>query len=112
MIRSASSYARCFALCLARANERRLILAHRAGSVRTSATDTRHALRAAITWLMHAQDQGRDDGVGSYHLVDGWSASYPETTGYIIPTLLAASGHLHWSEPKERALRAARRSTY
>ncbi len=32
--------------------------------------------------------------MGSYHLVDGWSASYPETTGYIIPTLFAAAEHL------------------
>ena len=26
--------------------------------------------------------------MGSYHLVNGWSASYPETTGYMLPTLL------------------------
>lgn len=27
--------------------------------------------------------------MGSFHLVDGWTSSYPETTGYIIPTLIA-----------------------
>lgn len=107
MIRSAFSYARCFALCLGRADERRLILAHGGGIAHIEVTDRTKALRAAITWLMHAQDEGRDGGMGSYDLVDGWGASYPETTGYIIPTLLAASAHLLWDEPKERAKRAA-----
>jgi uncharacterized protein YyaL (SSP411 family) len=107
VIRSALSYARCFTLCLGRADERRLILSHRAGSAHNEATDRTHVLRNAIKWLMRAQDQGRDGGVGSYHLVEGWGAPYPETTGYIIPTLLAASAHLQWPEPKERAMRAA-----
>ena len=56
---------------------------------------------------MRSQDNGSDDGMGSYHLVDGWGASYPETTGYIIPTLIAAGEHLEWHEPNDRAIRAA-----
>ncbi len=56
---------------------------------------------------MRAQGQNADGGMGSYHLVNGWGASYPETTGYLIPTLLAASEHLNWPEPTERAIRAA-----
>ncbi|MBK1668938.1 hypothetical protein CKO28_12945 [Rhodovibrio sodomensis] len=40
-----------------------------------------------------------------YSLIDGWSASYPETTGYIVPTLLAVSGRLGEPEHKERARR-------
>ncbi len=106
MIASALSYLRCSAHCLARSDERRLLSAHfRKPTDATASTEV--ALRRAITWLISAQDQTGDDGFGSYHLVDGWSASYPETTGYIIPTLLAAGAHLEWSLPKERALLAA-----
>ncbi len=49
-------------------------------------------IEAAIGWLRRAQDQSRtgDGGVArDYSLTEGWSASYPETTGYIVPTLFA-----------------------
>jgi uncharacterized protein YyaL (SSP411 family) len=42
----------------------------------------------AVSWLLHAQQSMSDEGIGSYHMINGWSSSYPETTGYIIPTLL------------------------
>jgi hypothetical protein len=54
------------------------------------------AMEAAIVWLGRAQDQSasRDGGVAAhYSLVDGWAPSYPETTGYIIPTLLTMAAH-------------------
>jgi hypothetical protein len=48
--------------------------------------------RAAFDWICRAQDATPDDGV-SYGFFParypaGWGPSYPETTGYIIPTLL------------------------
>jgi hypothetical protein len=49
------------------------------------------AIAASLDWLRAAQDRSttRDGGVARhFSLVDGWSASYPETTGYIIPTVL------------------------
>ena len=52
-------------------------------------TDSDH-LRAAAEWLVRAHDASSDGGVaGRYTLSRGWTSSYPETTGYIIPTLLA-----------------------
>ncbi len=46
-------------------------------------------LRAAAEWLGRAQDATGDGGVaGRYSLMKGWTSSYPETTGYLIPTLL------------------------
>jgi hypothetical protein len=45
----------------------------------------------ALSWICRAQDNSnsRDGGVAShYSIVNGWSASYPETTGYIVATLL------------------------
>lgn len=52
-------------------------------------------LEAAIRWICCAQDAFNDGGVArSYSLVyksffkgKGWVSSYPETTGYIIPTM-------------------------
>ena len=46
------------------------------------------SLDEAINWLLVTQKMNADGGMGSYHLVNKWSASYPETTGYIIPTLI------------------------
>jgi hypothetical protein len=49
-------------------------------------------VEAALGWLCTAQDRSKtqDGGVArDYSLVNGWSSSYPETTGYIIPTFLA-----------------------
>ncbi len=50
------------------------------------------AVAEAAAWLGRAQDHSRsaDGGVARhYSLVDGWSTSYPETTGYVVPTMLA-----------------------
>jgi hypothetical protein len=70
----------------------------------------------AVDWLARAQDAAADGGVprayllvyDPYHAMRGWQASYPETTGYIIPTLLEAAEHLARPELTQRALRAAR----
>ena len=44
-------------------------------------------IKAAVDWLSYAQKQNDDGGVSAlYSLFDGWSPSYIETTGYIIPT--------------------------
>ena len=61
------------------------------GLYRDSSTNTdieRH-LREAVEWLKRAQDTGTDRGV-SYGADFGgpFLESYPETTGYIIPTFL------------------------
>jgi hypothetical protein len=45
----------------------------------------------AVGWLCRAQDSSRtlDGGVAChFSLIHGWGPSYPETTGYIVPTLL------------------------
>jgi len=47
-----------------------------------------------LAWLCHAQDMSRsqDGGVARhFSLKDGWSTSYPETTGYIVDTLLSVA---------------------
>jgi uncharacterized protein YyaL (SSP411 family) len=66
-------------------------------------------LDATYGWLCAAQDATADGGVaGCFDLLDGrWSPSYPETTGYIIPTFLALAEVRSDPEARERALRMA-----
>ncbi len=60
----------------------------------TPGSDSEH-LAAAAAWLCRAQDLSGDGGViGRYRLDQGWTSSYPETTGYIIPTFLDLAEHL------------------
>lgn len=68
----------------------------------------RRSLEAAYGWLCAAQDATPDDGVaGWYNLVKGWSPSYPETTGYIIPTFLTYASVMQQPEAHGRAIRMA-----
>lgn len=49
------------------------------------------SVEAATQWLCLAQDRSRsaDGGVARhFSLISGWATSYPETTGYIVPTML------------------------
>jgi|SRR5215471_262060 len=65
-------------------------------------------LDAAYDWIRTAHDAAGDGGVpGLYHLIRGWSASYPETTGYLIPTLLAYAKLRRQPEAAARATRMA-----
>lgn len=60
------------------------------------------SVMAALSWLCRAQDQSlsRDGGVARhFSIITGWGASYPETTGYIVPTMLDAArlfNHEDW----------------
>ncbi len=106
MIRSLLDYARSFAAGLAEPPVRALINAHRSGPVLGRTNDPSQALRDAVGYLLRAQKVCGDGGMGSYHLTHGWGASYPETTGYAIPTLLRTALHLRWPEAEAAALRA------
>ncbi|HMF98234.1 MAG TPA: formyltransferase family protein [Vicinamibacterales bacterium] len=64
------------------------------------------ALRAAAAWLARAQDATGDGGVaGRFRLTSGWSSSYPETTGYLIPTFLTLASVLADAAWRARAER-------
>lgn len=75
---------------------------------RHPARDDETHLRAALSWIARAQDAGDDAGVSAmYSCLQGWLGSYPETTGYIIPTLWDAAGELDESRWRDRARRMA-----
>jgi hypothetical protein len=66
------------------------------------------AVDATVRWLRLAQERSasRDGGLSrDYSLIHGWATSYPETTGYTLPTLV------DWGERRgdESCLKAARR---
>ena len=68
-----------------------------------------HRLHAAIDWLCRSMDARPDDGsCVSFKLLKGWSYSYPETTGYIIPTFYRYAAVYQRAEIRERATRMAR----
>lgn len=67
-------------------------------------------VRAAIDWLCLAQDvrDGEADAGGvsaGWSFEDGWLPSYPETSGYIVETLVAAAKFLERPELVQRAHR-------
>jgi hypothetical protein len=65
-------------------------------------------LEMATAWLATAQDVTADGGVSSlYSIHKGWDLSYPETTGYIIPTFLNYAKTSGQSEWRERAVQMA-----
>lgn len=66
------------------------------------------SLEMAVTWLCRAQDcsRSRDGGVARhFSLLDGWSASYPEITGYTIPTMLCCAAYYGDNALRARAQR-------
>lgn len=73
--------------------------------------DDMHHLKIGIDWLKKAQDATADSGVSrGFSLISnfksndsGWQPSYPETTGYIIPTMLKAADIFKENDLKNRA---------
>jgi hypothetical protein len=66
------------------------------------------AVGAATRWLCVAQDRSRsnDGGVARhFSLISGWATSYPETTGYIVPTMFERATATHDAELEARAVR-------
>jgi hypothetical protein len=72
-------------------------------------------LHEAVEWLLRAQDANADGGFSRaygltwspYFGTRGWQPSYPETTGYIIPTFYHLARELNRPELALRADRAA-----
>ena len=77
-------------------------------------SDERH-LRETASWLCRAQDSSPDGGVSRAYKAaqylgygpSGWQPSYPETTGYIIPTMFAIADFFKDTSFEQRAIRMA-----
>lgn len=86
-----------------------LVLKDRLGMSLNPVQDNRAHLDAAIDWLKRAQDVTGNDGVAQTYLVKyrKWAPSYPETTGYIIPTLYRYAALASDDDARQRARRMA-----
>ncbi len=76
-----------------------------------SLDDVASRYRAGIDWLVRAQDEAASGGVVGgvsygYSVRGGWRRAYPETTGYIAPTLWDAAVRLDRPELADRAVAA------
>lgn len=82
------------------------LFARRTARVRV---DPRLALDAAAEWIARAQDVTGSGGVSAYYdaAKRQWVGAYPETTGYIIPTLYRYARLAGKTEYSERATRMA-----
>lgn len=64
---------------------------------------------AALDWLIHCTKITHNRGFAhSLHFARGWLPGYPETTGYIIPTLLLAGRRYDRPDAKQTAMGAWR----
>jgi len=76
--------------------------------IRTTDPGPERVIAEGLSWLCHAQDMSasQDGGVARhFSLIDGWSSSYPETTGYIVDTLLSIAEETSDARLIERARR-------
>lgn len=73
--------------------------------------DQLRSLHHGVRWLLRSIEQGTDPGSGTYYFAKGWTSSYPETTGYIIPSLLrysrSAQAETQWAKESEAAALSA-----
>ena len=60
-------------------------------------------LKTTAEWLLRSIDNGRGGSCAHLMPIVGWSRPYPETTGYLIPTLLELESWLPGMELAERA---------
>ncbi len=65
-------------------------------------------LEATAAWLVRSMDHGRGGSCAYWSPAGGWSRPYPETTGYLIPTLLSLSRALPSFAGEERAVALGR----
>lgn len=67
---------------------------------------TQRHLEEAISWLSTARKSSCDGGIPAYFdLLRGrWTSSYPETTGYVIPTLISCAARLRRPDLYEFAI--------
>lgn len=72
-----------------------------------SYSDETH-LSAALDWLFYTQDVTDCDGSAAYYsLLTGWAGPYPETSGYIVPTLFDYAEYAEEPKARKRANRMA-----
>ncbi len=89
-----------------------MMVAHRLMTALAATRATRRAgaddlhLNAAVDWLLASQRRPAQGYAHSYHFLRGWLPPYPETTGYIIPTMLTVARRFNRAEAYTSAVRS------
>lgn len=82
-----------------------------ADTARPISGETRERAEAAVAWILRAQAASADGGVSLGYFpceeVQGWRDSYPETTGYIITSLLQFADYFGNAHIRQRAIQMA-----
>ncbi len=112
MINSLTSYIHFFASSFSDPQKRKLVLNEfkRANKLpnEDQVFDRKKGIDQAIDWLLSSQKAMKTSkGIGSYHLITGWTSPYPETTGYLIPTLIDYGIKYNHNESIQAAIEAA-----
>ena len=63
-----------------------------------------HHLESTTDWLLRSVEKGKGGSCAVFALYRGWSLPYPETTGYLIPTLLESAALFPGKPFEESAL--------
>ena len=79
MISSVQRYLNCLRILLSSVEGRRILF------MKEFTLPPEKAARLSYDWLLNAQRA--DGGLATWYVDSGWTSSYPETTGYILPTL-------------------------
>src|SRR5688500_17072977 len=95
MISSLKRYFRLFFITLLLKKEKLILFNHFVSfyctgafyKKRYSISEKKQALQLNIHWLLSSQKNSEDGGMGTYYITEGWTSSYPETSGYILTTL-------------------------
>jgi hypothetical protein len=80
----------------------------RAVRARSRSRDDEQHVRSAVAWLGAAQAAGGGGFAHSFHLLRGWERAYPETTGYILPSLRRADARFRIAAARPLLENAAR----
>jgi len=81
-------------------------LSHRFIRVKYSQEQKKNCLQDAIIWLEKSINPD-DGGFRTWYYAGGWTSSYPETSGYIIPTLLEYAQKQHRQDLIQRCIQTA-----
>jgi hypothetical protein len=74
--------------------------------IENSVGDNQEHLAATVEWLKSAQDATGQGGVSALYVrYCGWETAYPETTGYLIPTMFDYYHFVHDEDSWKRAIR-------
>ncbi len=83
------------------------LLASLQAMLNTKVGENKYHLILAGEWLMRAQSVNNEGGYAhSYSLIKGWEKPYPETTGYIIPTMLRLGEYLNDKQYIDSAIKS------